>query len=145
MYSIICKYSYVCFIVLKLVSLIIASLRRQNMDLFRFIIFFHCKLSSEGYKRYYFIEGPLANKKLLMSVPDSSIVISSMNCRGLKNKQKKIDVLDYLKNTDSNIICLQDTHWISEDSRHIRSIWNNICYIHGSKTNARGVAILINK
>ena len=68
-----------------------------------------------------------------------------MNCRGLKNEQKKNDVLDYLKNTDSNIICLQDTHWVSEDSRNIRSIWNNPCYIHGSKTNARGVAILINK
>ena len=70
MYSVICKNSYVCFIVIKLlyVSLKIVSLGIHNIDLFKIIIvliFFQYGLSSECYKHYYFIEGLLANQKLL--------------------------------------------------------------------------------
>ena len=73
------------------------------------------------------------------------IKVLSANCQGLQNKQKRIDVLSYFRDTDSNIICLQDTHWIEKDLKHIKSFWNGDCFISGSKTNARGVAILLKK
>ena len=72
----------------------------------------------------------------------NSLVIRTANCRGLRTHEKKVDVLNYLKNTEANVICLQDSHWLSSELREIKHIWNNPCYIHGSKTNSRGVAIL---
>ena len=78
-----------------------------------------------------------------MANQDESIVMSSANCRGLGDRKKRIDVLDYLKNTKSNIVCLQDTHWLTSEERNIRKIWDNPCYLNGIKSNARGVAILI--
>ena len=71
------------------------------------------------------------------------VEVSSVNVRGLKDTLKCKDVLHYFeKNCNSNIICLQDTHWIKDDFRKINSIWNNPLYLNGQKTNARGVAIL---
>ena len=72
----------------------------------------------------------------------NSIVVLSANCRGLQNIKKRTDVLTYFKETDANIICLQDTHWTENDISSINQLWGNSCYIHGTRTNARGVAIL---
>ena len=44
---------------------------------------------------------------------------------------------------NTNIVCLQDTHWISSDRRSITAHWNNECFISEARTNARGVAILL--
>lgn len=53
-------------------------------------------------------------------------------------------VLSYFKEMNTNIVCLQDTHWISSDLRYITAhCWNNECFISGTRTNARGVAILL--
>ena len=72
------------------------------------------------------------------------IVVSSVNCRGLQDIKKRTDVLDFLKNNiHSNIFCLQDTHWTDKDEKQIRNIWNNPLIIHGLRTNARGVSILL--
>ena len=65
-----------------------------------------------------------------------------MNTRGARDLVKRKDLLNYLANIDSNIICLQDTHWLTEDFKDIYQTWNNPCQIHGTKTNSRGVAIL---
>ena len=69
--------------------------------------------------------------------------MSSVNCRGLRDVNKTNDVLDYLNKTNSNIICLQDTHWLKTDEKKIRKIWNNPVFINGVTSNARGVAILL--
>ena len=73
------------------------------------------------------------------------IIVSSVNCQGLQTMKKRIDVLDYLKKTKSHIICLQDTHLTKKDLRSVHTLWNNECYLHGIKTDSRGVAILFNK
>ena len=67
------------------------------------------------------------------------------NCQGLQSKQKRADVLGYFRETDANIICPQDTHWVEKDLKYMKSVWDGECYINGSKTNARGVAILLKK
>ena len=76
-------------------------------------------------------------------VLDNSIKVLSVNCQGLQNQQKRVDVLHYIKEMNANIICLQDTHWTKADISSIKAIWGNTCYIHGKRSNARGVAILI--
>lgn len=73
-----------------------------------------------------------------------SIKVSSVNCRGIQTYKKRVDVLNYHKNLNTNILCLQDTHLTNSQERDIRSLWNNPCIIHGISTNSRGVAILFN-
>ena len=68
--------------------------------------------------------------------------VLSANCRGLREKNKRHDVLNYIKDLNADIICLQDTHWIESDLRALKSIWNHECLIHGKDTNSRGVSIL---
>ena len=43
---------------------------------------------------------------------------------------------------NANIICLQDTHWIEKDMPTIKQLWGKECFIHRTRTNACGVAIL---
>ena len=42
-----------------------------------------------------------------------------------------------------NILCLQETHWLESDIGSLKNIWKGDCFINGSKTNSRGVAIPI--
>ena len=72
------------------------------------------------------------------------VVVSSVNCRGLSIKHPKtlINALDYIKNTNSHITCLQETHWTNSD---IRIFTNNDIIINGEHTNKRGVAIILTK
>ena len=74
---------------------------------------------------------------------ENIIKVSSANCQGLRNLTKRTDVLNYLESSGSNIICLQETHWIDRDLSSIKNIWRGDCFINGTKTNSRGVAILI--
>ena len=72
------------------------------------------------------------------------LVVLSANCRGLRDFKKRIDVLNFFKAKNASIICLQDTHWLSNDDKKIKMIWNNDILINGAKSNLRGVAILFN-
>ena len=71
------------------------------------------------------------------------IKVSSANCQGLRDLTKRTDVLNYLESSGSNIICLQETHWVDKDIKCIKNIWRGDCFINGANTNSRGVAILI--
>ena len=75
----------------------------------------------------------------------NSIKVLSANCQGLQNMQKRVDVLSYMKDRKANIISLQDTHWTEKDLLSVKQIWGNECYLNGTLTNSRGVAILLNK
>ena len=74
----------------------------------------------------------------------NDIVVSSVNTRGLRNRDKMKDVLNYLYNSEGNIYCLQDTHWLSQEN-NISQFWDGEFIINGNKTNARGVAFLLKK
>ena len=73
---------------------------------------------------------------------NSGVKVLSVNCQGLRNKEKRNDVLNYLGSLQAGIICLQDTHWTDSDIRVIKQAWNGELYIKGEKSNSRGVAIL---
>ena len=52
-----------------------------------------------------------------------SIKVLSVNCQGLRGKEKRNDVLHYLGNLGAGIICLQDTHWLDMDLKLIKQLW----------------------
>ena len=74
---------------------------------------------------------------------ENVIKVLSANCQGLQDIAKRTDVLNYLRSMGRNILCLQETHRLENDIGSLKNIWNGDCYINGSKTNSRGVAILI--
>ena len=74
----------------------------------------------------------------------NSIKVLSANCQGLRNQEKKIDVLTYFKENKVSILCLQDTHLIENDIPELKKLWDGEIYLSGSKTNSRGVAIFLN-
>ena len=85
---------------------------------------------------------------LFLSVPTckgKNLVVLSVNCQGLRTQSKRIDVLNYLKGKKTDILCLQDTHWLSSDIKEIKKIWDGECIINGCRSNSRGVAILLGK
>lgn len=76
----------------------------------------------------------------------AEIKILSVNCQGIGMLPKRTDVLNYIKERECQIYCLQDTHFNpGEDEKRVRSRWNNDCYFSSYKSNARGVAILFAK
>ena len=81
-------------------------------------------------------------EKVLSDVP-SKIVVLSANCQGLRNRDKRTDVLTCHKERNASIVCLQDTHLLDSDMSSIRQIWPE-CYINGTRSNARGVITLLN-
>ena len=78
----------------------------------------------------------------MVVVNGKTIVVLSVNCQGLRTFSKRTDVINYLKDKNPDILCLQDTHWLPEDQPEIRHLWGGECIVHGNKTNSRGVAIL---
>ena len=78
-----------------------------------------------------------------MSPIGESVKVLSANYQGLRNREKRSDVLRYFKEKNAAIVCLQDTHLTANDINTVKEVWNE-CYVHGSKTNARGVAVLLN-
>ena len=75
----------------------------------------------------------------------SEIGVLSANCQGLRDKNKCCDVLNYLENLNASVFCLQDTHWTECDIKRLKNVWKGECIIAGSKTNSRGVTILLKK
>ena len=65
------------------------------------------------------------------------------NFQGLRDRTKKIDVLNYFLQLNPNIISLQDTHLTADDENLLKLASNCNCFISGSRTNADGVAILL--
>ena len=70
------------------------------------------------------------------------IRVLSANCRGLKDKEKRYDVVNYIRDMKADIICLQDTHLTENDTSAFKNIWNGEFILHGKHHNSRGVAIL---
>ena len=83
--------------------------------------------------------------KYIMNTQGENIVVLSANSRGLQDARKREDVLNYYKELDPNILCLQDTNWTDKNVPDIKRIWNGEIVINGSSTNSRGIAILFSK
>ena len=72
-----------------------------------------------------------------------SLRISSMNCRGLADKIKRVDVFEYMKKR-FDIVCLQDVHIAPDIVQAVSLEWGGKAVISPYRSNARGVAVLFN-
>ena len=72
--------------------------------------------------------------------------ILSLNCQGLGNMEKRLDMFNYLKSKKCQIYCLQDIHSTEHTEKFIQAKWGNSnCLFSSATSNKRGVAILFNK
>ena len=74
----------------------------------------------------------------------SSLKVSSLNCQGLGNYQKRRDVFQHLRQKQYNIYCLQDLHFDHKMVRQVRAEWGYECVFAPNNTRSRGVGILFN-
>ena len=70
--------------------------------------------------------------------------IVSINCRGLADKIKRLDVFNYFRKKKIDIVCLQDIHIEQQNVDKISTEWRAEAVFSSFKSNARGVAILFN-
>ena len=72
------------------------------------------------------------------------IRITSLNCQGLGNYDKRKDVFNFLRQKKYSIYCLQDTHFTEREENYIRAQWGYECFFSSYNSQSRGVAILFN-
>ena len=78
----------------------------------------------------------------MVVINGKTIMVLSVNCQGLQTLAKRIDVINYLKDKNPDIVCLQDTHWIPEDMAEIKKTlgwgvyiaWNENKFAWGSNS-----------
>ena len=70
--------------------------------------------------------------------------IITLNCQGLGDREKRKDVLNYLKSRQYSIYCLQDIHVTLDLEPYIETQWGFNCIFNSYTGNARGVAIMLN-
>ena len=73
----------------------------------------------------------------------TSIKIESINCRGIRNKGKRVDIFNKAREEHIHILCLQETHITAKDLNTIKNEWNVTFHISGNETNSGGVLIAI--
>ena len=71
------------------------------------------------------------------------IQIESINCRGLRDKMKRLDIFDRAQKDKIKLLCLQETHIIENDLNTLKLEWNIEFVILGKETNSGGVMIAI--
>ena len=74
----------------------------------------------------------------------TTVRIESINCRGLRDRVKRADILLRAKEQNINILCLQETHLKSEDMNTIKKDLNIEFILAGENSNAGGVLIALN-
>ena len=80
------------------------------------------------------------NKKKL-----DSITISTFNCNGLRVRNNRIKVFNWLRLNYNRIILLQETHSIEIDEKRWQHEWGGKIYYSHGDYQSRGVAILLPK
>ena len=75
----------------------------------------------------------------------SDVSIVSFNCRGLADAQKRRDLFVYIREKKFQIICLQETHFLEDESDKIRAEWGGEIFCSNNKDRKRGTAVLFNK
>ena len=69
----------------------------------------------------------------------NSFSVSSFNCRGIRNKNKRILIFNWLITSYPGIIFLQETHSAKEDENQGQQEWNGkIFYSHGTTNSKQG-------
>ena len=73
----------------------------------------------------------------------AELKILSYNAQGIGGISKRTDFFDFLRNTNCDIYCLQETHFTDTEERSILDLWNGECLFNNYKSNARGPLTLL--
>ena len=79
-----------------------------------------------------------------MEVLTEKVGIASLNINGLQNPIKRNNIFKHFKNTNIDIICLQETHIVTTDFSLTKSEWNGPLYWNPGTNVSCGVGILLN-
>jgi exonuclease III len=71
--------------------------------------------------------------------------LSTFNCRGLQDQFKRKKIFNYLRQIESDIIFLQETHCSNKDENFWKTQWGEHAWFSNFTSNSRGVAIFIRK
>ena len=71
--------------------------------------------------------------------------INSYNCRGLRDKNKRLSVFAWIKDSNQGISLLQKSHSTLTDELKWQGEWGGKIYFSHGELNAKGVTILIPK
>ena len=71
--------------------------------------------------------------------------IISMNAQGLRDKNKRKDVFNFLKNKNASIYSVQDTNFTDEEMKTIYIDFGFTYYFNNNDSRSRGVATFISK
>ena len=74
----------------------------------------------------------------------SELKIISANCQGLHDFKKRKDVLQYYRQLQCNLLCLQDTHFTIDMEENIRNEWGYEVFFNSFTSQSRGIAIFMN-
>ena len=72
----------------------------------------------------------------------SNLKICSMNVRGLTDKQKRFDTLNWLKQKRLSIYCLQDIHIGPNNENAFKQDWGGEVIFNSVSSESRGVAVV---
>ena len=61
----------------------------------------------------------------------SDLKVISANCQGFRDFKKRNDVLNYFADNRPDILCLQDTHWLTDEHQLVKKIWQGECLLNG--------------
>ena len=75
----------------------------------------------------------------------SDVKILSLNVCGLRCAKKRRVMFTHLKDSDADIICIQETHAGINDEKVWSAEWGSGIFFSHGETNARGVAILFKR
>ena len=72
-----------------------------------------------------------------------TVKLSTFNCRGIQDFVKRRIFFHYLRNIESDIILLHETHCDKNYEKFWKSQWGEQCWFASFSSNSRGVAILV--
>ena len=64
--------------------------------------------------------------------------LESLNCRGLRDKTKRADIFDRIKDRKTDIILLQETHLTENDYTELKEDWNIEYFYQVTQTHLEG-------
>ena len=73
------------------------------------------------------------------------VIIETRNCRGLADRDKRVDILNKIRDEKISIACLQDVHLESWQKSTLRKEWNGHVELSAKTSASRGVAVLFSK
>ena len=77
-------------------------------------------------------------------MPVESFRIISLNCRGIRDKQKRQNLFFWLKSNNYHIILLQETFWTNDIKNDIEKEWCGKIILNPGTSHSKGTAILLN-